>query len=68
MTMNLIFLDDAGNEHEVEQFQGTIRSNEIGGPGFVPFTRFRLVATREIVEPTMGASAVMTRHGLLTRK
>lgn len=66
--MILIFLDDAGNEHEVEQFQGTIKSREIGGPGLVPFPRFRLVATGEIVEPTVGAGAVMTRYGLLKRK
>ena len=66
--MILIFLDAAGNEHEVEQFQGTIKSREIGGPGLVPFPRFRLVATGEIVESTIGAGAVMTRNDLLKRK
>lgn len=63
-----IFVDDAGNEHEVEQYQGTIESREIGGPGHVPFPRFRLVVTGEIVEPTLGGGAVMSKYGLLKRK
>jgi hypothetical protein len=60
----MIYVDSSGREHKVERFEKFIRSREIGGPGMVPFPRFRLLASGEELKPiSIGAGLLQRLNG-----